>query len=53
MSNGQSARFSDVAEVYDQLSEFFTTILSGSIHSVTGPRATCSATTPWSPRLNG
>ncbi|MFG1647632.1 SAM-dependent methyltransferase [Amycolatopsis sp. NPDC049252] len=32
MSHGQSAPFSDVADVYDQLSEFFTTILGGSIH---------------------
>jgi 27-O-demethylrifamycin SV methyltransferase len=32
MLDGQNTQFSDVADVYDQLSEFFTTILGGSIH---------------------
>jgi len=32
MLDGQDTQFSDVADVYDQLSEFFTTILGGSIH---------------------
>lgn len=32
MFDDQKSQFDDVADVYDQLSEFFTTILGGSIH---------------------
>ncbi|MET0132964.1 MAG: methyltransferase domain-containing protein [Kibdelosporangium sp.] len=32
MPNGQTSQFSDVADVYDQLSAFFAEILGGSIH---------------------
>lgn len=32
MPDGQQTQFSDVADVYDQLSEFFAEILGGSIH---------------------